>query len=312
MQALSKDVRLPDVELNIYNKKEPVEVPVVENKTATSGPSPNFVRHITFDLSGTGLEGRIKAGQSLGVLPPGVDENGKPHTLRLYSIASPYTGEDGNSRFYSTTVKRLIDEHVETQQLHLGVCSNYLAGLRVGDKVKITGPSGKRFLLPENPEDYNYIFVATGTGIAPFRGMMMELMKRKSNIDAALIFGCAYRTDVLYESYFEKVKAINPNFHYLKSISREEPRPDGTRQYVQYQFLDSRDVLSPFLQQENTLIYICGLKGMEYSIYHTLALQGYNDYLELKPGVSTNPDEWQPEDFKRKIKPSARVFVETY
>jgi ferredoxin--NADP+ reductase len=70
-------------------------------------------------------------------------------------------------------VKRTIDEFEE--KIYLGVASNYLADLKPGDKVLMTGPSGKRFLLPENAEDFNYILFATGTGIAPFRGMIMEL-----------------------------------------------------------------------------------------------------------------------------------------
>lgn len=303
---------LPEVHLNIYNKKEPVEVPIIENRIVTSGYSPNFVRHITFDVSGTELENNIKVGQSVGILPPGVDDKGKPHALRLYSVASPSNGEDGQGKQYSTTVKRLIDEHAETQELFMGICSNYLAALKPGAMVKMTGPSGKRFLLPENAGDYNYIFVATGTGIAPFRGMIKEIMDFKSESEIALIFGCAYRTDLLYESYFNELDNQKDNFHYLKSISREGLRADGTKHYVQYQFIDNRALLYPMLAKENTLVYICGLKGMEYPIYRTLAQEGLHQYLKLKPEASQNPNEWTDEDYKRNIKPSERLFVETY
>jgi len=302
----------PEVKLNIYTKNNAVEVPVTENRIATTSVSPNFIRHITFDVGGTELENNIKAGQSIGILPPGADAKGKPHALRLYSVSSPSFGEYGNGRYYSTTVKRVIYEDKNSLGLCLGICSNYLSSRKPGDTVLMTGPSGKRFLLPENKADFNYVFVAAGTGIAPFRGMIMELIQQKTSINITLIFGCAYRTDVLYEVFFKELATINPNFNYLISISRENPRPDGTKHYVQYQFVDNASLLNPILKQENTLVYICGLKGMEYDIYQTLALHGYFDYIQLKPGIDTNPENWAWDDIKRNVKPSERMFVETY
>jgi len=82
------EITLPEVELNIYSPKDPVEAKVVENYIVTKESSPNYVRHITFDVSGTDLEGRVRVGQSIGVLPPGKDDRGKPHKLRLYSVSS--------------------------------------------------------------------------------------------------------------------------------------------------------------------------------------------------------------------------------
>src|SRR5690554_4175699 len=118
------EIRLPEVELNIYTPKSPFEATVVENRIVTRGSSPNFVRHMTFDVAGSELENRLRVGQSVGVLPPGQDERGRPHKLRLYSISSPTCGENGQSHLISTTVKRTIEEYED--KLYLGVASNYL------------------------------------------------------------------------------------------------------------------------------------------------------------------------------------------
>ncbi|MEX2363166.1 MAG: hypothetical protein WD597_06060, partial [Balneolaceae bacterium] len=274
--------------------------------------SPNFLRHITFDVSGTDLEGRVRIGQSLGILTPGTDDRGKPHKLRLYSVSSPTVGEGGKPHLISTTVKRTIEEL--DGKLYTGVCSNYLADLQPGDKVQATGPSGKRFLLPKNAKDFNYVFFATGTGIAPFRGMLIELLEKddyKGTI--ALVFGCAYRTDLIYSDFLYEMDKKHPNFHYITCVSRENRRADGTKNYVQSSIEDCQDQLSPIFKQENTLIYICGLKGMESGIYHNLAKQGFMDYLELKGELAqTNPNEWEWEDISKKIKPSNRTFEEVY
>ncbi len=307
------EIKLPEVELNIYSPRNPVEVPVVENWVCTKEASPNFVRHLTFDISGTELEGRIRVGQSIGILPPGEDENGRPHKLRLYSVSSPTKGERGDARFVSTTVKRTIEEW-DNNKLYVGVCSNYLADLSPGDTVQMTGPSGRRFLLPENAEDFNYVFFATGTGIAPYRGMVKELLDAGIENDVALIFGCPYRTDLLYADFFESKAKELPNFHYLPYISREDRRVDGTKRYVQTCLWDDADLLDPILEQENSLLYICGLKGMEEGIYKALAKKGLADsYLDIRENImDKSPEEWTENDVKRRIKPADRTFVEVY
>ena len=306
------EIKLPEVELNIYTPKDPVEVPIVENRICSKEASPNFVRHVTFDISGTELEGRVQVGQSIGILPPGENEKGRPYKLRLYSVSSPTNGEQGDSKLISTTVKRTIEE-LENNKLYLGVCSNYLADLKPGDTVNMTGPSGRRFLLPENANDFNYIFFATGTGIAPYRGMIMELMEGGIENEVLLVFGCPYRTDLLYPDYFEPLDKARENFHYLPYISREDRRANGSKRYVQTCLEDDSDITDPILEKENTLLYICGLKGMESGIYRTLANKGFKEYLDIRePAIEKKPDEWDENDLKRYVKPSARTFVEVY
>lgn len=306
------EIVLPEVELNIYTPKDPVEATVVENYICTSEASPNFVRHMTFDVSGTDLEGHMRIGQSIGVLPPGENERGRPYKLRLYSISSPTEGENGKSHLVSTTVKRTIEEW-DDNSLYLGVASNYLADLNVGDTVKLTGPSGRRFLLPENPFDFNYLFFATGTGIAPYRGMVMELLESGSDNDIILIFGCPYRTDLIYAEYFNEMNEKHANFHYLPYISREDRRSDGSKKYVQTCLWDDKELINPVLQKENTLLYICGLKGMEKGIYRALAQKGLTEYLDIrKEARDKKPKEWNKKDLRRRVKPGDQTFVEVY
>lgn len=302
---------LPEVDLNIYSPKNPAEATIVENYVCTAENSPNIIRHITFDISGTELEGKFKTGQSIGVLPPGINEKGRPHKLRLYSVSSPSKGEEGKPHLVSTTVKRANEEVDGT--FYLGVCSNYICNLKPGDKVKVTGPSGRRYLLPKNATDFNYVFFATGTGIAPFRGMIIELFEQGITNNVALVFGCPYRTDVIYPKFFNEMDKDHPNFHYIKMISREDRREDGSKYYVQTAIDDRADVLSPILGKDNTLIYLCGMKGMENGIYHNLAKQGFLDYLQLKGDLAErDPNSWSWEEVKTMIKPSERTFEEVY
>jgi ferredoxin--NADP+ reductase len=308
------EIIFPDVAVNMYKPNNPVEVPVLENRLATLEVSPNIIRHIVVDVKGTGLEGNIRSGQSIGAIPEGYTErDGKPAKVRLYSIASPTKGEDGNPNLVAITVKRVIEEDHSTNNLFLGICSNYLSSLSPGDRLKITGPSGKRFVLPENAHDFNYVFFATGTGVAPYRGMVTDLLDSGFSNQVALIFGCPYRTDLLYYDFFRELSVRHDNFHYLTSISREGARPDGTKNYVQYQLLDSREVLQPIVSQKNTLIYVCGLKGMELGLFQIMASEGFSDYLRIDEEIRDKPPaEWVVEDLKKRVRPSERMFLEVY
>src|SRR5690625_5956713 len=121
MNTAISEIKIPEVELNIYSVRNPVEGPIVENYVVSSAVSPNFVRHITFAISGTDLVERIRAGQSVGILPPGKDERGRAHKLRLYSISSSTSGEGGKRHLISTTVKRTIEE-LDNKQIGRASC----------------------------------------------------------------------------------------------------------------------------------------------------------------------------------------------
>jgi ferredoxin--NADP+ reductase len=310
------DVALTEVQMHLHSPAEPAEAVCVSNERCTQRKSAHFVRHVAFDVSGTKLAGNFRAGQSFGVLPPGTDEHGRPHKLRLYSIASPGAGEDGKGSIIATTVKRTIDEHHETGRLFLGVASNYLCDLKPGDRVKLTGPSGKRFVLPADPDQHDYVFFATGTGIAPFRGMLMELLQRNAASRVVLVMGAAYSTDLLYHGDLLKMAQEHERLAYITAISREKQSDGHDPLYVQDRLDTHRDQLLPILESPRTLLYICGLAGMELGIFQRLAGllpdHALKRYLAVDPEAMADIHAWQRSMLHKQVKPTRRVFIEVY
>ncbi|MEX1062201.1 MAG: hypothetical protein WEC12_01245, partial [Balneolaceae bacterium] len=144
------------------------------------------------------------------------------------------------------------------------------------------------------------------------RGMIQELFDGTYTNECALVFGCSYRTDLLYVDYLKEMESSHHNFHYMKSISREDRREDGCKQYVQTKLIDEQEFLRPILGRQNTLIYICGLKGMEEGIYKELINQEFYSYIELKKDLPEDLEALDGREFKRIVKPSSRVFEEVY
>lgn len=311
------DIIFPEVHMHLVRPTEPTTGVVTRNEICTAGrKAAGFVRHIEIDVSGTALEGSFRAGQSFGVVPPGVGPSGRPHAVRLYSIASPTSGEDGQGRVLSTTVKRTIDEHWETRRLFLGVASNYLCDLHEGDPVQVAGPNGKRFLLPARPEEHDYLFIATGTGIAPFRGMVGELLGAGCPSRVHLIMGSPYESDLLYHAEFLQRQEAHENFAYLTAISRERDGVSGRSMYVQDRLEVERERLLPLLASERTLIYICGVAGMELGIFQTLARivprSALDAYLRIDDAAMADIAGWSRRMIHREVRPTRKVFLEVY
>ncbi len=155
--------------INLYSRSQPAIASVAGNFRITQVDSPSDVRHIVLDFGMQSFP--VLEGQSIGIIPPGKDARGKPHNVRLYSIASPRDGERPNHNNLSLTVKRetsVIDGVAYQGVAYQGVASNYLCDLKRGEQVQVTGPFGNSFLMPNDPEA-NILMICTGTGSAPFR-----------------------------------------------------------------------------------------------------------------------------------------------
>ncbi|MDJ0702367.1 MAG: phycobilisome linker polypeptide [Leptolyngbyaceae cyanobacterium MO_188.B28] len=294
------------VPVNTYRPKTPFIGKCLSNGELVREGGIGTCRHLIFDLSGGDL--RYFEGQSIGIIPEGLDKNGKPHKLRLYSIASTRHGDHVDDKTVSLCVRQLEYKDPETGETVYGVCSTYLCNLQPGADIKITGPVGKEMLLPEDP-NANIIMLATGTGIAPFRAFLWRMFKdneRQKNPDyqfkglAWLVFGVATTPNVLYKEELEELQHRYPdNFRLTYAISREQQNPEGGRMYIQHRVAEHADTLWELIQKENTHTYICGLKGMEGGIDEAMTAAAG------RSGV-----DWS--DYQRQMKRAGRWHVETY
>ena len=273
----------PNPGINLVRPASPVEAKIVSTELCMNGKSASFVRHIDIDLAGTGLEGTFHAGQSLAVIPPGVRENGKPEKARLYSVSSPTHGADGEGRIISLCVKRVVDEYrqqkpsdPESGPLFLGKCSNYLCDRVAGDKILVAGPSGRRFILPNNTGSHHFVFLATGTGIAPFRGFLLDLERSgvlDSGVKVSLLMGVAYETDLLYHHELVRLAERHSCFNYEWICSRHPVGETQEKGYLPMLLRKSNTSLE-ILNDPSSLMYICGLAGMQRGVFEVLVEAG--------------------------------------
>ena len=293
---------------NTYRPKTPFVGKCIGNFPLVREGGIGKVQHLTFNLEGGDPHLSYLEGQSIGIIADGLNEKGKPHQVRLYSIASTQHGDTLDDKTISLCVRQLEYDEPETGERVYGVCSTYLCNLSIGDDVKISGPVGKEMLLPDD-EDANIIMLGTGTGIAPFRAYLWRMFKegeRAINPNyqfkgfAWLIFGIPKTANILYKNELEEIQEQYPdNFRLTYAISREQQNSEGGRMYIQHRVAEHAAELWQMVKDPKTRVYICGLKGMEGGIDEAIGAEA------AKEGV-----DWTT--YRRQLKKAHRWNVETY
>lgn len=235
--------------INLHSLGKPATLTVQGNFKLTDDPD-HDVRHIILDAGTTPFP--VLEGQSVGIMPPGEDDSGKPHLPRLYSISSPRDGERPNYNNFSLTVKR------EDR----GICSNYICDLQPGDEVHVTGPFGSTFLMP-NDASAKLLMICTGTGSAPMRAFTMNRQRSQLALEGSmtLVFGARTSSSLPYFGPLGKIPDSILDKHLI--FSREEGMP---KRYVQDELREMEDEIADMLGDPDTHIYICGLRAMEEGV----------------------------------------------
>ena len=237
--------------VNMYTLAKPATARVQGNYALTDDPD-HDVRHIILDFGGNPMP--VLEGQTIGIIPPGTDDKGKPHLPRLYSISSPRDGERPGFNNISLTVKRDAK----------GLCSNYLCDLSKGAEVQVIGPFGATFLMPSDPEA-RLLMICTGTGSAPMRAFTMRRQRTLGGASGGMtmFFGARTKASLPYFGPLAKVPKSLLDQHLV--FSRE-----GAKEYVQDRMLAEDEKVAELLSDSRTHIYICGLRGMEDGVEHAL------------------------------------------
>ena len=233
--------------VNMYNLGKPAKMKVQGNYRLTDDPD-HDVRHIILDPGA--LPFPVLEGQSVGIIPPGTDAEGKAHLPRLYSISSPRDGERPGYHNISLTVKREAK----------GLASNFLCDLETGAEVEVTGPFGATFLMPSDPQAH-LLLICTGTGSAPMRAFTMQRQRSGATGGMTMFFGARTPKSLPYFGPLKKVPESLMKQHLV--FSREAGKD---KEYVQDRILAEQDSVAELLADDRTYIYICGLRGMEEGV----------------------------------------------
>ena len=245
----------------LYGPKRPTTATVTGNFNCTEAGFASETHHIVLDFGAMPFP--VLEGQSIGIVPPGVDAHGRAHIARQYSVASPRNGERAGYNNVSLTVKRVTEDH--QGKAVRGAASNFVCDLKVGDMCAVIGPFGSSFLMPNHPRS-NIVMICTGTGSAPMRAMTewRRRLRATAKFEGGklmLFFGARTQQELPYFGPLQKLPHdfIDVNLAFSRT-------PGQPRRYVQDLMRERAADLAALLKDANTFIYVCGLKSMEQGV----------------------------------------------
>lgn len=172
--------------------------------------------------------------------------------VRPYSIASP-----PRERHRLTLVFNLVPG---------GPGSTYLFSLREGDRTTFKGPAGSFYLKDEATRDL--LFVATATGIAPIRSMIMAQLERGTPQAVTLFWGLRSQRDLYYQEEFAALAQQFPQFSFITTLSRPEEGWAGLSGRV------TSLVRERVSSVKNLAVYLCGNSGMIQEVTALIQARG--------------------------------------
>ena len=249
---------------NLYGPRaaeQSITATVVGNVRVTEVGKDYDTHHIVLDFGAMPFP--VLEGQSIGIVPPGLDAAGRPHHARQYSVASPRNGERPGYNNLSLTINRVLEDH-QGQPVR-GVASNHMCDLQVGDTVQVIGPFGASFLMPNHPRSH-IVMICTGTGSAPMRAMTewRRRLRSSGKFDGGkLMLFCGARTQEELP-YFGPLQSLAKDF--IDNNFAFSRTPGQPKRYVQDAMRERAADLVPLLNDGNSFFYVCGLKSMEEGV----------------------------------------------
>ncbi len=184
--------------------------------------------------------------------PPYADQ---PEAVyRAYSIAT-----DPQDKTHIDTLIRLVPN---------GICTTWVFNhLREGDAVKLNGPYGD-FRLHDG--DGEMIFIAGGSGMAPFCSILAEMKRTGNPRPTRYFFGARACRDLFYLDDMQQYEQALPNFTFIPALS--DPAPDD--QWTGETGLITDVVGRHYQDCSDKQAYLCGSPGMIDACIKVLSAKG--------------------------------------
>ncbi|GLA67410.1 hypothetical protein AtubIFM54640_010728 [Aspergillus tubingensis] len=217
----------------------------------------------------------LSIGEYIAMLPP--------MRPRQYSISSsPLLNPSECTISFSVISTPLeIDEGLPSQGKYLGVASNYLSNLRTGDNVHIAVKRSQSRFKPPSDIDVPVIMACAGSGIAPFRGFIMDRAEKikachipdnaTSEVcpaKAILYVGC--RTQGYDDVYndelaeWQELGAVETRWAYSRPATCS-----AKGEYVQDRILEDQEELVE-LFEKGAMLFICGSAAFGGAVRDTI------------------------------------------
>lgn len=194
-------------------------------------------------------------------------------------------------RAYSIASSSLEHQYLEFYLVEVkgGALTPRIFNLKPGDKLWLWPKFTGMFTLDEVPPDQNVVFLATGTGLAPYMSMLRTHLARDGRRRFAVIHGARNSWDLGYRDELMQMQRLAPNFHYLPVLTRpaDELAP-WTGPTGRLPAFWAEGVLAQTWGfrpgPADTHIFLCGNPDMLTALQGQLEAEGFREHTKKAPG----------------------------
>jgi Na+-transporting NADH:ubiquinone oxidoreductase subunit F len=171
-----------------------------------------------------------------------VYEGSPASVYRAYSLAG-----DPEDKRHVDLIIRLVPK---------GICTTWVfTYLKVGDQVTFNGPHGEFHI---HAGDAEMIFIAGGSGMAPFRSILTDMRRTRSPRRTRFFFGAVTRRDMFYLEEMKEFERDLPDFRFIPALSAPAPGDEWTGELG----LITEVVARHYPDCRGKEAYLCGSPGM--------------------------------------------------
>jgi Na+-transporting NADH:ubiquinone oxidoreductase subunit F len=228
------------------------------------GTTVDSIRDLTYDIKEVTLKLKdsqvldFKAGRYVQFVVPAYELTPDP-VYRAYSISSSPSRKDA--------------VELEIRLVPNGICTTYVfQHLSVGDTVNINGPYGEFHL---RDSDRDIIFVAGGSGMAPIKSILEDMVERGVRRKATYFFGARAVRDLFLVEEMRELETKLPGFQFVPALSNPEPGDNWNGE----KGLITEVLARHFQQLDHHEAYLCGSPGMIDASIKVFQAKGLPDEL---------------------------------
>jgi len=205
------------------------------------------IRDLTYDIKEVTMrlvnpgEITFKAGQYVQFVVPAYELTPEP-VYRAYSMSSHPS--------------RKNELELEIRLVPNGICTTYVFNhLKVGDKVVVNGPYGEFYLKnTDNP----IVFIAGGSGMAPIKAILNDMVEKNINRKASYFFGAQAVRDLFLVDEMKALEKKLSNFRFVPALSNPNPSDNWNGETGLITEVLDRNLASG----DHIEAYLCGSPGM--------------------------------------------------
>ena len=151
-----------------------------------------------------------------------------------------------------------------------GICTTFMhEHVSEGDEITFAGPFGD-FYLRDGADEL--IFIAGGSGLAPIRSLVLDILEKNLDKKMKFFFGAVRRRDLYYVDFFQELERKYSNFEYIPALSGAAPEDEWEGETGLITDVVARHVPDGVNRQA----YLCGSPGMINACVNVLTKIGFD------------------------------------